>query len=53
MTGIVIDTKKYVLVPEKYYTTLQIKAALKTKPDKRQPYTSKGALQRLWFPVAH
>ena len=34
MTQIVIDKKKYVLVPEKEYTALQIKAALKTKPEK-------------------
>jgi hypothetical protein len=34
MTEIVIDKKKYVLVPEKDYKTLQKKAALKTKPEK-------------------
>ncbi len=34
MTEIVIDKKKYVLVPEKDYTALQKKAALKTKPEK-------------------
>lgn len=34
MTQIVIDKKKYVLVPEKEYLALQKKAALKTKPDK-------------------
>ena len=34
MTAIVIDKKKYVLVPEKEYQALQKKAALKTKPEK-------------------
>ena len=34
MTQIVIDKKKYVLVPEKEYQALQKKAALKIKPDK-------------------
>lgn len=34
MTQIVIDKKKYVLVPEKEYNALQKKAALKTKPEK-------------------
>lgn len=34
MTQIVIDKKKYVLVPEKEYQALQKKAALKTKPEK-------------------
>lgn len=34
MTEIVIDKKKYVLVPEKEYQALQKKAALKTKPEK-------------------
>jgi len=34
MTQIVIDKKKYVLVPEKDYRLLQKKAALKTKPEK-------------------
>ena len=34
MTEIVIDKKKYVLVPEKDYKNLQKKAALKTKPEK-------------------
>jgi len=34
MTRIVIDKKKYVLVPEKDYQTLQKKAALKAKPEK-------------------
>ena len=33
MTQIVIDKKKYVLIPEKDYNALQIKAALKTKPE--------------------
>ncbi|MBS1758741.1 MAG: hypothetical protein JST23_01360 [Bacteroidetes bacterium] len=34
MTQIVIDKKKYILVPEKDYQLLQKKAALKTKPEK-------------------
>jgi hypothetical protein len=34
MTRIVIDKKKYVLVPEREYNALQKKAALKTKPEK-------------------
>ena len=34
MTQIVIDKKKYVLLPEKEYKALQKKAALKTKPEK-------------------
>ncbi|HKC36332.1 MAG TPA: hypothetical protein VKB95_09735 [Chitinophagaceae bacterium] len=34
MTSIVIDKKKYVLVPEKEYQALQKKAALKTKTEK-------------------
>ncbi len=34
MTAIVIDKKKYVLVPEKEYQALQKKAALKTKPQR-------------------
>jgi len=34
MTQIVIDKKKYVLVPEKEYQALQKKAALKTRPEK-------------------
>lgn len=34
MTEIVIDKKKYVLVPQKEYQALQKKAALKTKPQK-------------------
>jgi hypothetical protein len=33
MTEIVIDNKKYFLIPEKDYLTLQKKAALKTKPE--------------------
>ena len=35
MTHIVIDKKKYVLITEKEYDTLQLKAALKTKPVKK------------------
>ncbi len=34
MTRIVIDKKKYVLIPEKEYETLQKKAALKDKPER-------------------
>ena len=34
MTRIVIDKKKYVLIPEKEYHALQKKAALKTRPEK-------------------
>jgi len=34
MTQIVIDKKKYVLVPQKEYEAMQKKAALKTKPEK-------------------
>jgi hypothetical protein len=34
MTQIVIDKKKYFLVPEKEYQALQKKAALKTKSEK-------------------
>ena len=34
MTEIVIDKKKYVLLSEKEYETLLLKAALKTKPAK-------------------
>ena len=34
MTAITIDKKKYVLVPEKEYHALQLKAALKTKSER-------------------
>jgi len=34
MTEILIDKKKYVLIPEKDYQALQKKAALKSKPEK-------------------
>jgi len=34
MTEIIIDKKKYVLIPEKDYHALQKKAALKTKSEK-------------------
>jgi hypothetical protein len=34
MTEIVIDKKKYVLIPEKSYQVLQKQAALKTRPEK-------------------
>ena len=35
MTEIIIDKKKYVLIPEKNYQVLQKQAALKTKALKR------------------
>ena len=34
MTQIVIDKKKYILIPEKEYHAFQLKAALKTKSQK-------------------
>ena len=34
MTEIIIDKKKYVLIPEKEYKILQKKAALKARPEK-------------------
>ncbi len=34
MTEIVIDKKRYVLIPENDFRLLQRKAALKTKPEK-------------------
>ncbi len=34
MTTVVIDKKKYVILSEKEYQTLQKKAALKSKPEK-------------------
>ena len=34
MTELVIDKKKYVLIPQKSYQELQKKAALKAKPEK-------------------
>jgi len=34
MTEIVIDKKKYVLIPEKDYQALQKRVALKSKPEK-------------------
>jgi hypothetical protein len=34
MTEIVIDKKKYVLIPQKDYQALQKKAALKTRTEK-------------------
>jgi hypothetical protein len=34
MTEILIDKKKYVLIPKKSYEELQKKAALKNKPEK-------------------
>lgn len=35
MTQIIIDKKKYVLLPEKDYEILQLKAALKNRPAKK------------------
>lgn len=35
MTQIVIDKKKYVLLPEKEYEALQLKAASKNRPVKK------------------
>lgn len=37
MTRIIIDKKKYVLIPQKEYEALQKKAASKTKPEKLLP----------------
>jgi hypothetical protein len=34
MTEILIDKKKYILIPEKDYQALQKQAALKSKPEK-------------------
>lgn len=34
MTEVVIEKKRYVLIPEKNYKALQKKAALKSKPEK-------------------
>ncbi len=34
MTEILIDKKKYILIPQKDYQALQKKAALKTRPEK-------------------
>lgn len=34
MTEIVIDNKKYVLIPEKDFRALQKKAAIKSRPEK-------------------
>ncbi len=34
MTSIIIDKKKYVLLPEKDFQRLQKKAAMKQKPEK-------------------
>lgn len=34
MTQIIIDKKKYVLIPEKDFNVLQKRAALKTKPER-------------------
>lgn len=36
MTQIVIDKKKYVLLPEKEFEALQLKAAMKNKPFKKR-----------------
>ena len=34
MTQVLIDKKKYVIIPAREYEILQKKAALKTKPEK-------------------
>lgn len=34
MTEILIDKKKYILIPEKNYQALQKRAALKSRPEK-------------------
>ena len=34
MTQLIIDKKKYIVIPEKDYLALQKKAALKTTPEK-------------------
>ncbi|MEO9022477.1 MAG: hypothetical protein ABI237_08765 [Ginsengibacter sp.] len=34
MTEIVIDKKKYILIPKKSYEALQKRAALKSRPEK-------------------
>jgi hypothetical protein len=34
MTEILIDKKKYILIPEKDYKSLQKRAALKTRPER-------------------
>ena len=39
MTQIVIDKKKYVLLPEKEYEVLQLKVLLKNKPAKKLSLT--------------
>jgi hypothetical protein len=36
MTHLVIDKKKYVLLPEKDFETLQLKAAMKNNPVKKR-----------------
>lgn len=52
MTEIVIDKKKYVLIPEKNYQMLQKKAALKIKPEKtftiEQAHTCSKKMIRKW-----
>jgi PHD/YefM family antitoxin component YafN of YafNO toxin-antitoxin module len=56
MTQITIDKKKYVLVPEKDYKSLQKKAALKTKPEKllsvEEARTFSKKLIRKWAAAA-
>ncbi|HKR04039.1 MAG TPA: hypothetical protein VJY62_05325 [Bacteroidia bacterium] len=34
MTPLIIDKKKYVIIPEKEYLLMQKKAALKSRPEK-------------------
>ena len=52
MTEILIDKKKYVLIPEKNYKELIKKAALKTKPEKtfsvEEARTKKKKMIRKW-----
>jgi len=54
MTSVVIDRKKYVLVPGKEFQALQKKAALKTKTDKlltvKQARAYSKKLIRKWAP---
>ena len=52
MTEIIIDKKKYVLIPEKSYQALQKKAALKIRPEKtftvEQARTYTKKMIRVW-----
>ena len=40
MTQLIIDKKKYVLIPEKEYHALRIKAAMKARPVKKLSLTA-------------